>query len=107
MNGSNINYSQHMSKAHQRLARCAFSKLAVTLMDEGSVLTLDLCDDLEDEILDFGKVDASRALWMRDTLTEQYRAEFTTSARLSTIQIIAAIPGRLAQAQLEATREFY
>lgn len=106
MNGSSINYSQHMHKAHLAIARCAFSKLTVTLMDEGSASTLDLVDDLEDEVIDFGAIDASKALQWRDSITKAYRSEFGTSARLSTIALIGALPAKFAKAALAATRDF-
>lgn len=106
MNGSSINYSEHMNKAHLALARCAFSKLTVTLMDEGSASTLDLVDDLEDEVVDFGAIDALKALQWRNTITEAYRSEFGTSVRLSTVALIAALPAKFAKAALARTRSF-
>jgi len=106
MNGSSINYTQHMEQAHIALARCAFSKVAVALMDECAMQTLDALDDFEDEILDNGAPTPSRALEMRDSITSTYRAEMSTSARLSTLGAIAAIPTRLQRAEQAKRRPF-
>jgi len=107
MNGSNINYAQHMHLCAERLARVLFSRIAVSLMDEESYNTLDLLDSLEDEILESSKNPTPhRLVEMRDALTNRYRTEFGTESKLSTIQLIASIPARFANAEAAQQRKY-
>lgn len=98
MNGSSINYNDHMEAAHAALARCAFSKVAIELMDDGAEATLDALDDAEDLVLAFGMPKPQELTRMRDELTDTYRVEMQHNARLSVIAAIAAIPTRLTRA---------
>lgn len=98
MNGSNINYNEHMEKAHAALARCAFSKVAVELMDDEAWVSLDALDAAEDLVLAFGMPKPIELTRMRDEISEAYRVEMGTRARLSVVAKIAAIPTRLQRA---------
>ena len=97
--GSGINYSDEQNKSALAICKAAFSKLFVILLDEESVDTLDLLDDIEDEVHDlgpcaFGATGAAKAVVQ---LREAYRAEFGTSAKLSTLAQISAISTRFNQ----------
>jgi hypothetical protein len=94
--GSGHDYAQEMDKAAISICKSAFSKLFVILLEENSVETLDLLDDIEDQIHEdgpcaFGAAGAERA---RHQLTEAYRAEFGTAAKLSTIAQISGAATR-------------
>jgi len=108
MHGSNINYAEHMDLCAQRLARVLFTRIAVALMDQESVDTLDLLDNFEDEILEASSNPSpSRLVEMRDALTVEYRSEFSTDAIMKTLTLIASIPARYANAQQAAAKKVF
>lgn len=94
--GSGHDYGQEMDKAAISICKAAFSKLFVILLDENSVETMDILDDIEDQVHEvgpcaFGAAGAERA---RLQLTEAYRAEFGTDAKLSTLAAISGAATR-------------
>ena len=94
--GSGHDYGREMDKAAINICKSAFSKLFVILLDENSVETMDLLDDIEDQVHEdgpcaFGAAGAERA---RLRLSEAYRLEFGTDAKLSTLAQISGAATR-------------
>ena len=101
--GSGHDYAAELDKAAIAICKSAFSKLFVILLDENSVETMDLLDDIEDEVHEvgpcaFGAAGAERA---RQQLTEAYRAEFGTDAKLSTLAQISGASTRFCKGLLK------
>lgn len=91
--GNGLDYRTEMQKAAIAVCKSALSKLYVVLLDECSVSTMDLLDDIEDDIHDVGVVAYGNdgADDFRVRLTAAYRLEFGTNAQLSTLcEIIGA-----------------
>ena len=85
-----------LDRAAIAICKSAFSKLFIVLLDEDSVSTMSLLDDIEDEVHEvgpcsFGAAGAERA---RHQLSEAYRAEFGTDAKLSTLAQISGAATR-------------
>ena len=94
--GSGHDYAAELDKAAIAICKSAFSKLFVALLDEDSVETMAALDDIEDQIHEqgpcaFGAAGAERA---RRHLSEVYRAEFGTDAKLSTLAQISGAATR-------------
>jgi len=101
--GSGHDYSAELDRTAIAICKSAFSKLFIELMDEDSVETMDLLDEIEDEIHEagpcaFGAAGAERA---RVRLTQAYRDEFGLSAKLSTLGQISGACTRFNQGLLK------
>ena len=100
MFGSGLNYNQAMNSSAESICKSALSKLFVILLEEEAHQTIDLLDDIEDDIHDLGPC-AFGARGMMDAevkLRDCYRREMGTHAKLPTLGHIGRASSRFRKA---------
>ncbi len=100
MYGSGLNYNKAMNSSAESICKSALSKLFIVLLEEEAHQTIDLLDDIEDEIHDLGPC-AFGARGMMEAevrLRDSYRSEMGTSAKLPTLGHIGRASSRFREA---------
>ncbi len=100
MYGNGYNYSQAMNSSAVSICKSALSKLFILLMEEEAHQTIDVLDNIEDDIHELGPCAFGAAGMMKAEvlLRESYRAELGTSAKLSTLANISVASTRFRRA---------
>lgn len=100
MYGSGLNYNQAMNSSAVSICKSALSKLFILLMDEEAHQTMQVLDDIEDDIHDLGPCAfGARGIMEAEVLLrDSYRAEMGTYAKLSTLAQISGSSTRFRRA---------